>query len=454
MRQLLLRPAYMAILVGSVVLGLLAPARGALGQVSPGTGPLPDQVRVSLSQGRDSVSVSANAPFQIVELATGRSVYSGRAWEQVPIAASHGMLHIAEAGAFLAAVSITTPPADTAARVIVLGRQYRGSLVVHIGSDGRLLVVNHVPLEDYLLGVVPREMPASWPVEALRAQAIAARTYAVSQATASRAAGSPFDLLDTADSQVYGGATSEVASTTAAVLSTRGIVITHQGIPISAVYHSSSGGHTENSEIVWTSARAYLRGVPDFDQASGRFNWEKIMTPVEITTILAQAGHQLGRLTAIEPSGARGVSGRTRSVTFRGDRGQVTLRSEEARRLLDLQSTLWEASFAQEGEVVMVTPMAHGQPVVLVGGSAGSPVTATSTVGISYSIGAEGVLHRMTRYSVIHRSVAVAEVRFSGRGWGHGVGMSQYGAMQMAADGHTFAEILAHFYRGTVLEQR
>jgi stage II sporulation protein D len=437
----------------SLALLAVAAPDSAHGQVQPGAGTLPSEIRVALSQGREAVTVGATATYQVTEVATGRVAHHGPTGAGVTISVSLGALYLGDAGPYAAPLAVRLAP-GFAGRMAVLGRQYRGWLEILVGSDGRLLVVNQVPLEEYLLGVVPREMPGSWPMEALRAQAVAARTYAVSQILASQAAGAPFAVLATSESQVYGGSTGEAPNPTLAVDSTRGIVLTHQGTPISAVYHASSGGHTENSEIVWTSARAYLKGVPDFDQACPRFTWERTMTPAEVSSILTAAGHNIGRLRDIVPSGARGVSGRTWSITFRGDRGDVTLRSEEARRLLGLFSSLFEVTFAREGETFITTPMKSGAVVVVAGGSAGATVTDVSVVGASYSIGPEGKLHRMTRYSVVHRGFAAGEIRFAGRGWGHGVGMSQYGAAQLASDGRAYGEILAYYYRGAVLEQR
>ncbi len=148
---------------------------------------------------------------------------------------------------------------------------YRGRLrVVHL--TGGLEIVNTLPLESYLLGVVPRESPASWPIEALKAQAVAARSYAYRSTGGSGS----FDVYCTTASQMYGGADGETAATNKAVTATKGIVPTYQGTPIVAYFFSTSGGHTENIENVWTSAAPvpYLKGVSDpYDTTSPYHAW-------------------------------------------------------------------------------------------------------------------------------------------------------------------------------------
>jgi stage II sporulation protein D len=138
------------------------------------------------------------------------------------------------------------------------GKAYRGKIEVFVNSRGSLTVVNVVPLEDYLLGVVPSEL--SLPsLEAQKAQAVAARTYAVANANGFGNQG--FDLLPTIRSQVYGGVSAETSMGTQAVMQTRGIVATYKGKPINALYTSTCGGRTENSENIFDFNEPYLRGV-------------------------------------------------------------------------------------------------------------------------------------------------------------------------------------------------
>lgn len=142
-------------------------------------------------------------------------------------------------------------------------RWYRGALIVE-NRGGNIVVINDLPLEDYILGVVPSEMPSKWNYEALKAQAIAARSYAI--ANRGKRASRGYDLKDTPEDQAYGGASSETYSTNKAVIETKGIVVTYNKKVIPAYYSASAGGHTVNSGQVWNKDLPYLRAVPSFDE--------------------------------------------------------------------------------------------------------------------------------------------------------------------------------------------
>ncbi len=141
-------------------------------------------------------------------------------------------------------------------------RWYRGEFIV-INNNGSLTIVNNIPLEEYILGVVPSEMPSKWNIEALKAQAIAARSYAI--ANRGKRASRGYDLKDTPEDQAYGGASSETAATNRAVAETKGIVVTYNKKIIPAYYSASAGGHTINSGEIWNKDLPFLRSVPSFD---------------------------------------------------------------------------------------------------------------------------------------------------------------------------------------------
>ncbi len=146
--------------------------------------------------------------------------------------------------------------------VSVKKRWYRGEFII-MNRDGRLVVVNELPIEEYILGVVPSEMPSKWNQEALKAQAIAARSYAI--ANRGKRASKGYDLKDTPEDQAYGGASSETAETNRAVASTKGVVVTYNQKIIPAYYSASAGGQTTNSGAVWNQDLPFLRSVPSFD---------------------------------------------------------------------------------------------------------------------------------------------------------------------------------------------
>jgi len=144
--------------------------------------------------------------------------------------------------------------------VSVKGKWYRGIVMIQ-NKNGKLTVINNVPLEDYLKGVVPSEMPSSWATEAHKAQAIAARSYAL--ANLGKRARYGYDLKDTPEDQAYGGASAETADTNYAVEQTKGIVLTYNMKVINAYYSASAGGQTNTNS--WGSNLPYLRSVPSFD---------------------------------------------------------------------------------------------------------------------------------------------------------------------------------------------
>lgn len=426
---------------------------GPLAAAASTGAPLPAEARVAVALGQDTATVGATAPYEVLALYSGQVLYSAQAAVALRLRTTLGMIALGDHGPFSAPLRLRIAP-GYAGLVTVGSRSYRGELDLLLGDDGKLVVVNRVALEDYLLGVVPREMPPIWPTEALKAQAVAARSYAVSQITGMLAAGAPYDLLATTESQVYGGHSSEDPAASAAVRATRGQVVTYGGQPISAFYHASSGGHTEHSENVWMSYRPYLRGVPDFDQDSPKYAWERTMTPAEVSAKLATAGFPIGQLVSIIPSDEKGVSGRTLSMTYIGTTGSVTLRGEDSRRFLGLQSGWFEVSLVAGGLSDVVAYIPYGDQVVVAGADSSDPSSLVKKVGQSYARGVDELLYRPSNYAVLHKGVVVGSVEFSGRGWGHGVGMSQYGAQALALQGWTYDRILTYYYQGTVLEQR
>ena len=157
---------------------------------------------------------------------------------------------------------IKVKPASTNDFVATKNRWYRGELIVY-NYNKKLTVINRLPIELYLLGVVPSEMPSSWNKEAHKAQAIAARSYAV--ANLNKRGSKGYDLVDTPLDQAYGGASAENRKTNQAVVDTKGIVITYKGKVIPAYYHASSGGRTVNSGAAWAHNAPYLHSVKAYD---------------------------------------------------------------------------------------------------------------------------------------------------------------------------------------------
>jgi stage II sporulation protein D len=210
---------------------------------------------------------------------------------------------------------------------------YRGALELRPASGG-LMAVNAVGLEDYIRGVVAAESPPSWPAEALKAQAIAARTYAITTTKG----GSGWDHYADTRSQVYRGVAAETRTTDAAIAATNGHVVTHEGRPVTTYFFSTSGGKTENSEFGFGgSPLAWLKSVDDpFDNVSPRHRWNRRLT-------LSQAGSRLGglvkgRLRTIQVN-QRGRSPRVVRATIVGTQGRTTVTGAQLRARLGLYDT-------------------------------------------------------------------------------------------------------------------
>lgn len=281
------------------------------------------------------------------------------------------------------------------ARLFVAIRPYRGLIELRRTAAGGLTVINELDLEEYLYGVLKLEVDPRWPAEALKAQAVAARTLAVYSLGRFRAEG--YDVRATTDSQAYGGISAEDPRATAAVDATRGEILTFQGRPIFAAYHSDSGGHTESSEHVWGGRYPYLVGVPDPLTASA--SWTVRIDLPGLADRLRRAGKTVGGITAVEISELT-PSGRAGAVRIVSSSGTITLRATELRTILGvgvLKSTMFT-----------VRPVGGDPPVL----------------------------------------------EFSGRGSGHGVGLSQWGARGQAMQGRSYADILHSYYSGVMIETR
>jgi stage II sporulation protein D len=227
--------------------------------------------------------------------------------------------------------------------VRVLGEgEYRGTLVVVPRDAGGVYVVNSVPLEGYVKGVVPNEMPTDWPANALRAQAVAARSYAIATSV-----GGLFDQFDDTRSQIYGGLSSETPQTNHAVEATTGKVVKHGGKVATTFYFSTSGGHTENIEFsfVGSDPKPYLKGTKDpFDDASPYHHWKETLSQSEIEAKLGDLVE--GSLQSIDVT-KRGRSPRIVSAKVVGTAGSTEVSGPTLQTRLDLRST-W-AFFSKTG---------------------------------------------------------------------------------------------------------
>jgi len=386
------------------------------------------------SQGQTSVLGADGAPLGYIDGETTFSSPGGEAVSVPGIGVLPGPLVLRPAG--------DDPSAPNHATVG--GHPYRGELEV-FARDGLVTVVNALPLEDYLLGVVPSEMPAGFPMEALKAQAVAARTYALHTRAAGAYAALGYDLVPTTACQVYGGVEVEHETTTEAVRSTTGEVATYGGALIGAYFHSTSGGHTESVEHVWGSASPYLKGVPDYDQDSPHYAWTADFEAEKLTLSLRQAGYDVGDIWTIEGVAPQGPGGRYLERRLTGSAGEARLRSEKLREVLGLRSA-WFDVVGKEERVIDVARRVD--PANLSAVSAGGSVTPLVAGALVAKNPEYAYVLRTPDFWAVAPVVTPATFTFTGHGWGHGVGLSQWGARGLALLGKDYRQILAYYYTG------
>ena len=299
-------------------------------------------------------------------------------------------------------------------RIRVNGVAYRGAVLVRPAASG-VTAVNLLALEGYLRGVVALEIGAGRPpetLEAVKAQAVAARTYAVRHAGRREALG--FDYYGTVLDQAYGGVAAEDPVATRAVEATRGEILTYDDEPIEAYYHSTCGGRTAAVEEVWGGEpRPYLRSVSDrrpgggwYCEASSRFTWTEEWSEIELleAVTLGLRDRGLGTVNEVRRVAVTGrtASGRAAELEVRTDRGTARVEGDAIRRVL-------------------------------------RPAPDRLLNSTAIELDPRGGNGRVTGLTV------------HGRGWGHGIGMCQVGALERARDGQSYRDILRTYYPGTRL---
>ncbi|MBO5329334.1 MAG: SpoIID/LytB domain-containing protein [Anaerotignum sp.] len=350
------------------------------------------------------------------------------------------------------------------------GNPYRGMLTFSVNGTA-MTAVNVIDLEEYLYGVVPSEMPQSYEKEALKAQAVAARTYAMTKLGAHT--GSGYQLCDGTNCQVYKGYSNEAAPTTAAVDATEGEVACYDGSPIEAVFSSSTGGYTENSENVWYAAVPYLRAVPEIAEY-GDNTWTRELTLDELTALLETKGAGIGEAKDIVIT-KLSTGGRVQEIQIVGTAGTKTLNKETLRTYFSaacgsLPSKMFTINGKggeigqYGGEVSRTETTAKGGGLLAAAASQGIVVKTDGVLShlngknISVdvksssksSVSADNSNYEV--YDVNISTVKNGKFLFEGIGVGHGVGLSQKGAQAMAQLGYDYEDILYHYYTGITIE--
>lgn len=361
------------------------------------------QLDVGLLKGQYSVTVLSSRGLVISDLASGKILNKFSGKDTVSFTYKNRQLCINRKPISAQRIILRADGVN----ITVNGDEYRGEIVLVCGSGG-ITVVNRVDLESYVKGVVGTEMSADWPREALKAQAVAARTFSLYTKNEGKHQGDGYNICAGTHCQVYGGTKDESSSVTRAVDDTRGEIITYKGKPIYAAFHTDSGGRTAASREVWGGELEYLISVEDPSGAPNR-HWQVTMTAEQMAEKLKAAGKDVGTLKKISLSplnlrkpgaGDRYKSGRPARIVFTGNKRSVTINGTQARSIFGVKSALFDFEPGRKGNDLKIK---SGQ-----------------------------------------------KIKIDGFGFGHGIGLSQWGAKAMSAK-KDYKSILHHYYSGVAI---
>ena len=342
--------------------------------------------RVAVVKDAASTKILIAGDFKILDLISGNVLLEGKYLSETTLTPSGKGFKIGDSEVEASAIAVE-PVAGT--RAYINNKIFRGEIRI-FKPGGKLLVVNAVDLEEYLYGVIRNEVSTWWPMEALKAQAIAARTYAVNQIKESK--GKDYDVMADVSSQVYGGIFSEKWRTNRAVDQTKGKVLTYNGAIFPAFFHATCGGSTFNAAYLWDIDLPPLKGVKcDWCRKSPHYYWERWVPVTEVEQKLNAGGYAVGYILGFEAV-KKDQSGRILEFKGRGSKGETEMPAKDFRRMI-------------------------GTDIV-----------------------------RSTNFKV---TLVGEYVSFEGLGWGHGVGLCQWGAYYMSRAGKKADEILAFYYPGS-----
>ena len=444
-------------------------------------------VRVLLESGVSSATVSSAHSISLHD-ASGRKTTHGGAIR----------LTMSSARSVLVDGKPRTLPITLASSApLAFGKtRFRGNIRI-AGAPGGLALINVVDSETYLRGVLKMEANPAWPSEALKAQAIVSRTYALRRVFGSR--GREYDVSDSVESQVYRGVNAEDPRCDAAIRSTQGMVLSYGGTIAFTPFHSDSGGNTADIRDVWGGSYPYLSGSKEpVSYASPNSTWKRQLSASEIESILLRLKKSVGRVSNLSVQ-ASDRAGRAVTLLVSGSGGRASVKAHDFRMAAGpsvIKSTLFTVTPNGSSAVASAGPTSKSKPEDIVANRQTSaktrsiPLSATPmsfreeqalmTLTEQGAFSTEELLDMLKRpetrkgylIEAINRSkdsnrprvVPSAEPNtasgggqsflFAGKGWGHGVGMSQWGAKAMAEAGWSHKEILRHYFPGTELTRR
>lgn len=346
----------------------------------------PRNVRVAIIQDASFFSLRIKGFFEIDDLEKNKVIYRAKSMNTTVTTYTNGII----LGGIRFDSNRLFIRSDDPEAIIINGKKFRGNIQLIKDSNNKLLIVNHIDLQEYIKGILYHEISHYWPVEALKAQAIISRTYALYQMQENRL--KDFDVTSDIYSQVYGGQASERFRTNKAVDETDGKVLFFRGKIIPAYFHATCGGHTEDAAALWKIDLPPLKGVVcAFCKDSPHFNWHCDLSLKEIEDKLRDGGFKIRDISSISIEG-KDRSGRITDLKIAAQDKTIKIAAKDFRNLI-------------------------GPNII-----------------------------RSTNFSV---NLVNHDAVFEGIGWGHGVGLCQWGAYFMSKQGFRVEQILKYYYPGT-----
>jgi stage II sporulation protein D len=420
-------------------------------------------LRVGIFLNQTEANISGDGTFKIYNLKSN-NIISEEHNKIVKLLPHDKGIEILGKGVYSGPIKII-PVGNTKVIVIVNGQKYRyrGNIEVDIDKEYRKLnVINIIGIEEYLYGVLKKEISPRWPAEALKAQAVAARTFAIFNMNKYIDKG--YNICASTNSQAYGGVNHEDLLTNRAVDETRGVIITYKGKPINAVYHSDSGGYTEDSENVWGSFLPYLRSVKSiFEEkvSPPHHIWSYSINEKDLTKKLQEQGYAVNSVISIEPVN-KSEAGRIGELYFITDNNEViNMKTNDFRSLIGadlIRSTLFNIeAIGRESNIMEETEdkkeiedkeeQKESIKEILEQKKDWTIKELLELMKKNKEEREEKKEEEVLKVEIVKSSILFTFI-FSGSGNGHGVGMSQWGAYGMALQGSGYQDILKYYYQG------
>jgi len=344
-------------------------------------------IRVAIVQDAASLSLKISGFYEIIDAHTQKVLYRDRNLKTTVTTYRDGIW----IGKINSKTNKLFIKADDPGVILVDDRKFRGDIELIKKDNLHLMVINHIGLEDYIKGILYHETSHYWPMEALKAQAIVCRTYAVYEMQENNSR--DYDVTSDIYSQVYGGRTSERYRTNTAVEETKGQILIYQDKPIPAYYHATCGGYTEDASLIWNIDIAPLKGRScSFCKDSPHFNWYQVLSQDKIREALINSGY----------------------VGFKNIKDIVILGKDNSGRIIDLKI------ITDKKEIKI------------------------SAKDFRNIIGPNVIKSTNFKVNLVNNDVI-----FEGFGWGHGVGLCQWGSYFMAKLGYNYKQILKYYYPGS-----